>query len=138
MLRRALHNQMRQEMGAIYDVDVGWEFSGNVYEMWVHCSGFKAEKICEFEAIVQKNLANFADNKKLFEKTKAKQVKRRILCDSSGRTMRNNSMEELAVWNRIITLEDEMADRQQMTFDDLQGIAKWLTPNHRRIYIEKP
>lgn len=138
IIERRLLKKLREELGIVYDVRAKWAYYGVCYELFVECFGFSVDKTEQVEQIIQDELVNFYKDEETLKKLREMFIMRRKIADEDGENVRNGAMRDLAFCRRIVTLQQEIEEFQTIEPNKMRRIAKWLSPDRRRVFIRKP
>lgn len=138
MMNHILDSEIRQRLGATYDIGLNITDYGQVKELRM---GGKVSPavIGHMNDIIEIGLGKIKNAKKLFSNIKTAKLSKYLLLDVSGHRLMEDSMEDLELHHHIFSLREEIALIDEVKFSDVCALADYVADAGKRwTLIEYP
>ncbi len=92
----------------------------------------------EIENVVEDCISSLANREELFKEVKKYNLESVFMIDPTGRGICDNALEDLANYQRIISLAEYRENIERVTMSDIRSLLQWLKPERRWTLIGKP
>lgn len=138
MFDEVLFDEIREQRAWAYSANCSFGNHRHFYEFNIDCRKFDASAINEIENLIEICIASMHDREDLFEKVRLASVKRQLLVDIDGKSLRDNALSDVAACHRIVTLGEWLDGVEQTTMQDIREALKWIRPERRWTCIARP
>lgn len=138
MLDEILDDEVRQDCAWAYDIYCSWHDFRHFHEFFISCGAVSLNEINAIENVVEICVASLTDRQDLFENSKRQEIANSRMTDPSGCGVCNATVNELADYNRIISLTEYGRELEALKMSDIRDMLKWLRPEQRWTLINKP
>lgn len=138
MFSERLFEEIRDQRGLAYDVEVFYQNYRDFYIFGIECNGLVYESVFKVEEIVETTLNALKKNEKLFEKTKKHILAQQRMIDVDAHQLCDNTVDDLVFLHRILTNEEYYKEIEAVTFEDILKVLPALMPHRRWTVLVKP
>ncbi len=138
MLDEILDDEVRQFRAWAYDIGCGLYNYRYFHEFAINCGALNLNAIDTIDDVVETCIASLTDREDLFEKVKRCSISKNLMIDPSGKGIRDNCLNDLANYHRIVSLAEETREMEALQMSDIRQILPWLRPERRWTLIRRP
>jgi zinc protease len=138
MLNDELNEEVRERRAWAYAIGSSRYNHRHFHRFSIHSRGLALKALDEIEAVIDACIVSMAERNDLFEQVKRRTLARNFMFDATGQGICNNSLDDLANSQRIISLQEIAGDLERVTIDDIRATLGWLRPEQRWTLISRP
>ena len=138
MLNEALNEEVRERRAWAYAVGSSCCDFRHFHELSISCDALKLEAIDEIEGVVETCVASMENREDLFGQVKQRALASNFMIDPTGRGICDDALDDLAGYQRIISLAECEADIKRVTMSDIRNLLQCLRPEQRWTLITRP
>lgn len=138
MFDEVLNEEVRERRAWTYHIDSSGLNYRYFYEFSINCGSFALKAIDEIEEVVEVCIASMKDREDLFEQVKRHILVSNFMIDSTGKKICDGALDDLAEYQRIISLAEYAKDTERVTMNDIRNLLQWLRPEWRWTRIQRP
>lgn len=138
MLSEILDDEVRQSRAWTYDINTRFCNRRQFYEFAINCDSLKLEGLETIEGIIEACIASLVDREDLFLQEKRRYIVNNQMVDLNGKKVCSDALDDLAIYHRIISLEERIKSFEATIMDDVRDLLYWLRPERRWTIIRKP
>ncbi|OGZ22321.1 MAG: hypothetical protein A2922_01975 [Candidatus Nealsonbacteria bacterium RIFCSPLOWO2_01_FULL_43_36] len=138
MFDEVLNEEVRERRAWTYSIDSSWLNYRHFHEFSINCGSFALKAIDEIEEVVEVCIAFMEDREDLFEQVKRHILANNFMFDSTGKKVCDGALDDLADYQRIISLAEYGKDIERVTMNDIRDLLRWLRPEWRWTRIQRP
>lgn len=137
LLGKLLSREIREKTGRAYDVTVDYVCFQDLYEFYIDFH-IDPTGLLEIEELVDSCIKTVLHDKKRFQQEKENAINAPLLLDISCEKICKYSMNDIAIWNRIISNTEITEKRRRLTSASVAKILEYLEPEKRTTIISHP
>lgn len=138
MFGEVLNEEVRERRAWAYDIDSSRKNFRYFYQFSIDCGALALEAIDDIEEVIDDCIASMADRENLFEQVKRRALASDLMIDPTGRNICDDALDDLAEYQRIISLAEVGNDLERVTMADIKNAFHWLRPERRWTLITRP
>jgi len=138
MLIEVLNEEIRERRAWAYAINVSQHNFREFHEFSISCDSLALKAINHIEEVIEACIASISDREDLFERIKHRALASNFMIDETAKYVCDDVLDDLATYQRIITLEEMQEDLEQVTMNDIKDILQWLRPERRWTLIMRP
>ncbi len=138
MFNEVLNEEVRERRAWVYDISSFRHNFRHFYEFSIDCDALALKAIDEIEEVIEVCIASMVDHEDLFEQTKRRALASNFMTDPTGKGVCDGALDDLADYQRIISLKEIGNNLERVTFSDIRSVLQWLRPERRWTLITRP
>ncbi|MEI7750355.1 MAG: insulinase family protein [Candidatus Moraniibacteriota bacterium] len=138
MLSETLNEEVREKRAWTYDIDISQHDFRRFHEFSIYCGAFELRAIDDIEEVIEDCIISIGNREDLFERVKRNILASNLMIDMTGQGIRNNALDDLADYQRIISLAENGREFERVTMNDIRNALQWLVPERRWTLITRP
>jgi predicted Zn-dependent peptidase len=131
LISKKLFAEVRNEKGWAYTTAASYYDFSDFYEMRIVCEGLPQIALSEISNVVSYCIDAVASDRERFESDKRRWIVNYDTRDPNGSSCLKGAMSDLRVHSDISSYAEEVASFESVTFEDLQKMCEWLSPERR-------
>jgi predicted Zn-dependent peptidase len=137
MLKKTLFQEVREKRGWAYEIRTEYICFQDLYEFMIDMSLIPIG-LPSIEKLIDSCIETRLNKKGLFKQEKRQLTNAFMLLDSSYEEICRYSMDDIAIWHRIISNTETIDKYKKITQDDVAEIIEHLRPEKRITIITHP
>jgi predicted Zn-dependent peptidase len=138
MLDKLLNEEVREHRAWTYSIgSLYWDLR-YFHQFSINCGSLALKALDGIEEVVEDCIASIGDCEYLFKRTKERILAKSRITDSTGKDVCDVVLDDLANYQRIISLKEDMNNIEQVTMDDIRNLLRWLKRERRWTLITRP
>ncbi|NCA94166.1 MAG: insulinase family protein [Sphingobacteriia bacterium] len=137
MLKKILFEEIREKRGLAYNINANYSNFQNVFEYEVR-GLINPEATSCIDELVQKCIKMIPLRQDLFDRCLRSQKQKYSMMDLSGHDLVDGSSADLALFNRIVPLQESWGDLHKVKFEQMAEAAALLSPERQYTFISCP
>lgn len=138
MVDGVLNEEVREQRAWAYDIGSSHYDFRHFYEFSINCNAVALKAIDDIEAVIEVCIASTGDREDLFEQVKRRTLASSFMIDPTGKGVCDGALDDLADYQRIISLSEARDEVERVTMDDERYLLQWLRPERRWTLIMRP
>ncbi len=138
MLIECLFEEIREQQGLAYNVEISYRNYRDFYIFEIECNGLSLEALPKVERIIENTFILLQKNKKLFQKIKKQLLAQQKMIDINAHQLCDNAVDDLIIFHRVMTNEEYYKEIEDITFERILEIFPALAPQKRWTLIINP
>lgn len=138
MLDDLLYEEVRERRAWTYCINSCRCNFRHFHEFSIECSALVLKAINSIEEVIEACITAIGDREDLFEQIKQRTIAGSLMVDPTGKGVCNGALDDLADYQRIISLVEYRNKFELITMNDVQDFLQWLRPERRWTLIRRP
>jgi len=138
MLDDVLTEEIRSKRGWTYHIGTEWSNFRGFYDLEIECRDLEVGSLGEIRDVVEVSIASLFDRQDLFEKLKKRWLASLRVTDISGQKVRDETIDDLNNYGRIITLAEMLDKVEQLDFSEVRKTLGQMKPELRWTLVVEP
>lgn len=138
MFNEVLMDEVRERRMWAYHIGSSWCNFRHFYEFLINCNGLVPKALDEIEKVIEACIVSMMYREDLFERVKRRALTGNFVIDPTGRGICNGAIDDIADYQRIISLTEYGKDIEHTTMADICILLQCLHPQRRWTLIVKP
>ncbi len=138
MFDEALNDEVRERRAWTYAINSEHMNFRSINEFAIECRSLVPLAMDEIENVIEVCIADMQDRANWFERAKKRALASNFMIDPTGQGIRNGALDDLANYQRVISLAEYGNDINRVTMDDVRELLQYLSPERRWTLITKP
>lgn len=138
MLCTLLYEEIRRRRGWTYDFTIGRSLVDTFWEFTIFFNSLSMEALPEIHNLVNRCTASVGFRLKLLKEIRERQIAQNTLLDMNSAQKCSRITNNIAMYGRVISVEEIIASLEEVTMRDIRAIAKCLVPERRWTLIKHP
>ncbi len=138
MVREEVYEKVREQHAWSYSTGSSYRNFRHFYELSINCDTLFLQALEGIEKVIEDCITSIKNRKGSFERNKRCAIASNYMIDPTGKGICNDTLSDLANYQRIIPLKEYVHDIKRVTMVDVCDLLQWLKPEQRWTLIEKP
>ncbi len=138
MLNKVLNDEVRESRAWAYAIDSYRHNFRHFHEFSINCGALSFKAIDSIEEVIDACIPLMGNRNDLFEQTRRQALANNFMTDPTGRGVCSGALDDLAKYQRIISLTETGNDLERVTMRDVYDSLQWLRPEQRWTLITRP
>jgi predicted Zn-dependent peptidase len=138
MLDAVLIDEVRSKRAWAYHIGTDWTNYRGFFELEIECRGLELGALEDIGDTIEVAIASLFDREDLFRKLRGRWLASLKVNDISGQRVRDETMDDLKFFGRIITLAEMVKDVNKLEFVDIRKVLERMKPELRWTMVVNP
>lgn len=138
MLSKVLMDEIRERRSWAYHAGSGYFHYRRFIEFSIGCNAMSLDSMKRGERVILKCVRSAFQNQALFRMMKRRMLADVLMNDSDGKKVLSCASADLIYSGSITSLSETEKQIQNLEFEDISNLAKWLAPERRWTLVTVP
>lgn len=138
MFNEALNEEIRERRAWTYAINSSYDSFEEFHQFAINCNALALGALGEIEEVIEACIVSMADREDLLEQSKRRIVASNLIIDPTGNQICNGALNDLAKYQRIISIAESSNNIAQVTMSDICNLLQWFRPERRWTRIIRP
>jgi len=138
MLDEVLNEEVREQRAWTYMIHCSRHDFRHFHKFSITCDALALRALDEIEELIEFCINSIGNRGDLLERIKRRNLAGDFMVDTTGKNICNSALDDLAHYQRIISLAEMRNDLERVTMSDIQALLQWLRPERRWTLIVRP
>lgn len=137
-LGEKLFEEVRLERAWTYHIQASGTPYAGFFQSEIQAMGVRLDAMDSIEKVIDFCVSEVGTNTELFHRTQEATIAETIMLDTTGNDICYDAMQQISLYGRIESLQEQMDSYRRVAFQDMQDLSRLLAPHMRHTQLALP